>query len=627
MKKYFSLIALIALPLNFALAQTTTTGQAAAADAAVAPNSQAVPAGLAATEPNSQTVSTGQAPSSAAFLPIPTDIQVPATTAPAPATANGKVKLIVSAKKSGTNRLLGLVKVTMSDGTNTQDATLLDPPTIGGQPIFEATPGAYTLNISRSGYKSVTNKQIQITAGQDLKLSIDLEPEVGTASPENEYQARIMAQLFANMTSQNTSGYPSSYNNSYNTTGQYYGTNGQYIPGTTGTYNTQTGQYISNTATQYNPNFSQNGYLLTANQSSIIPFVANIQMNGLINANQSSNVALIDSSTGNSMTLSSSNPSTTYAFNASTTPIYRSGCVKPNNQYILRVSSNQQLVTGQQPYQDFQFVSPGVGSYVNVNIQPPMSLSYGGSNIANVSIQNLMQNNTQLGINCPSTYNNATQTSAWPVPGVYTPNTGSYTGQPPYGTTTWSDPTVNPINFGNYHVDQNQQQTAYFLVSNINMYEQRQIKFVENSSGSGGLAFVPADSSVGTAGYSAQWYVTTYTRDINSQISKCTAYIGKLQALSQYQTLTTTIKNDITQNLSVINAGNQDTAKTRLNTCNALQQSLVNNLRTANPNITIPPMDSAPSIAPTINLSQLARVNFTPDQYSQAVSGQVLNSF
>ena len=723
------------------------------------PTSQGVPAGGFPSPLPSPSLSpaneTGILPHPNAIQPIQDTINVPATAAPSPSpTANGMIKLSVLAKKSGTNRPIGAVKITMTDGTNTQDVTLNDPPDPNGQAIFQAIPGKYTLNISRSGYQSITNKQIELSSSSpELKLSIDLVAESFTASPELDYQARMLAAYYASINNQSNLGFPYNSNPTYSqnpATGQYAPTNGinttytynpqtgQYIPtssannitysynsstgqyvptnststGTTFTYNPSTGQYIpssnsgsgvpyaynpstgqyipnsnsgsgisfyynsstgqfvlninsennspysynntngqyqpttntnsgttytlnpatgqyipvnnanasttytynpatnqyvpttsagSNVTYTYNPStgqyiptsgtntgvtftynastnqyvpnnsnptssgtytynpatnqyvptgstgsyntaLAQNGYMLSSNQLSVIPITIKIQMYGLLSANQDSTISLVDVATGNSVTIASANAQTNLGAYSPTSQIYRSGCLKPNNQYILRIYGVQQTIPNQLPGQDFPFTTPSIGSYVDMSIAPPLSINYGGSHYANVITQNLIsQNSAQLGFTCPSAYNSTTQTSSWP-----TPNTGQTNPTTSSGTTIWTDQVINPTNFGNYHLE-NKSPSGYFVVSNINSFDQRQVTFVQSNNSLGGLAFVPAESTItGSSGYSSQWYVTTYTRNGST---------------------------------------------------------------------------------PTLDLSRLTKVNFTPTQYQQAVSGQVLNSF
>jgi len=383
-----------------------------------------------------------------AIKPIDTNLKILTTN------TDGKVGLLVTAKRAKTSRLLGLVKLTMAENGSAKavSVTLNDPPKPNGQKVFEATPGKYKISASRTGYKSITDKEIEIKKGSDNKLSIELEAESSTPDPEQEYKIKLLALLAARLTGQT-----------------------QYYPG-------------------YNPTVSQNGYVLNNDQTAIIPVVVKIQLNGLINANLSTNVAIVDSQTNNSVTLASS--ASTIGYNL----VYRSGCLRPNSQYILRVSTNQ-ILANMLPYQDFPFVTAGIGSYTDITVQPPTSIAYGGSSLANTQVQNILLTSRPADLpimNCPSSYNPVTQTGNWPT----------------NGTTIWGNQTVSATDFSNYKVVLDNTKTTYYLQSNINpLNDYRKITFVENKAGTGGLAFVPAESGNTT---SSQYYATTYTRSAST---------------------------------------------------------------------------------------------------------------
>jgi len=562
-------------------------------------------------------------PSTAAFRPIDTQFQVGVTNVETPS-SDGKSRLIVIARRKGTERLLGAVKVEMTDSKKTQDVTLSDPPDPAGQAIFEADPGNYSLHITRHGYKSIAGKEITIGKGKNLKMTIELEPESTTADPQNNYQTALLQQLYYQYLQSTLN---PNYNNNQNPY-IYDPATGQVIPNPF--YNNNQSPYIYNPITgQYtpNPSYNQNGYLLSANQYMSVPIVIKTSLYGIISSIQNTNILLIDTTTGSSVSVTSSNPSYTNSslYLPTANLITQTGCLKPNTPYILRIMNNSTgnysiIGTNYSPYQDYNFTSPGAGYYVDVTVQPSLAINYGSASYANVMIQNYPISNsiTTLGINCPSSYNQT----------VYDPNTGTYTNLPysTNGTTTWTDQVVNPTNFGNYHVEQNSLKNGYYLVSSINPNETRQFTFIENGSGTGGLAFVPASSSIASgSSYSSQWYVTTYTRDINNDVSKCTSYVNNLKTSASYSKLDSQQQSYVTQVLNSISAS-QD-AKANLNTCVNLRDALIASLKTADSSFVAPALDASSTGDPDIDISKFTRVNFTPQEYQSAVAGEVLATF
>lgn len=426
-----------------------------------------------------------------------------------------KAKLTVLAKRKNTNRALGSAKLTLTDGNETKDITLDDPPNPNGQAVFEVAAGKYTLTASRPGYESIPSQQVDLSS-KDTKLTINFIPNSGTPDPKSDYEAYVISSLIQQLAGQSVQNFPYAAQTPWQSQNPY--SNNGY----------------------YNPQYSPNSYMLTADQQSIIPVVVKLQTQALIGTSQNTSVSIIDPLTNNAIDLAENSP----AFNNNISPvlsqILRNGCLRPNSNYILRVNSNQQYYFNryqQNPSNDTPFRTGTYGTYTEITIAPPASVYYGGTNLAAVSAQILpLQNANQISITCPSTYNASTGMAGYPIPGAAYNQTSVYGTQSPYGTTTWADPTVNPTNFGNYHVEQNQTKTGYFLVSNVNMYDQRQIKFVKNSSSNGGLAFVPAESGNFASSYSSQWYATTYTKDTAGQVNVNLTKFSRVNfSLEEYQ--------------------------------------------------------------------------------------------
>jgi hypothetical protein len=579
-------------------------------------------------------------------------------------TANQSKRLYVTVKRSGTNRLLGSANLSVTDGTNTQTFNLSDPPNPDGQLAFSASPGKYKLTVARNGYKSLENKEFEIKADQDLKLSVDLEANSGIANPEQDYQNMLLAAIISQMNNQSTYNQGGGYINPQtgqwvpnNTQGGYINPQtGQWVPSNTnqgGYINPQTGQWIPSNnqggyvnpqtgqwTPAYSPTIPQNGYLLSSDQNSIIP--VNVKITQASYLSMITNVAIIDTATNNTVNLVSSNqyPQNTMGsvLPLMNTAIYRSGCLKPNSQYILRVSNNQSA-NSQMPYTDTAFTTGTVGSYTNIELTPPLSVSFGGTSFVNLSIQNLAYqpgNFAMPTINCPSNYQNgiynpSTQTTYNPnTQVVYNPNTGTYTTvgtTPTYGTTTWGDQNFNPANFGNYNLQKNPLGT-YYLVSNLNPSDVRPIKFVQNNDGIGGLAFVSAES--GISSYSSQWYITTYTEDFTPSLQSCISYLQKFitdnNSISPTHQVSATniqyIRDWITEYQSNISEKTKIMPNYYL--CKRRTNELVQGL--ASNGITYPAFNTnEPS--PTLNMTKFSRVNFTPEEYQLAITGQVYTSF
>jgi hypothetical protein len=351
-------------------------------------------------------------------------------------------------------------------------------------------------------------------------------------------------------------------------------------------------------------------------------------------------VSIIDPYSNNTVNLISS---TQYPYNTMNsilplmnTSIIRSGCLRPNAQYILRVSNNQ-TTNGQQPYNDFSFTSGTLGSYTNIVVDPPLSVSFGATSFVNAQIQNIpyqANNFSNPTINCPSNlqngvYNPATQSTYNPQGQVvYNPNTQTYTTvgtTPAYATTTWGDQTIVPTNFGNYNLQKNALGT-YYLVSNLDPRDVRTVKFVQNETASGGLVFIPAES--GTNSYSSQWYITTYAQDYTPALQSCKSYLEKFitdnSSLSKQVSAANidyirgwiaSYKTDMDQKTFIMSGYFH---------CKTKTSELVQGLAAVN--ITYPPF-SITEPSPTLNMSKFSRVSFTPEEYQRAISGQIYTSF
>ncbi|MFH1855585.1 MAG: hypothetical protein ABH810_04255, partial [bacterium] len=192
-----------------------------------------------------------------------------------------------------------------------------------------------------------------------------------------------------------------------------------------------------------------------------------------------------------------------------------------------------------------------------------------------------------------------------------------------YGTTTWADPTINTLNFGSYEVQQNAYRTGYFLVNKTVLNDARIIQFVENDSGSGGLAFVSAQSGTLTGSQSAgQWYVTTYTRNISTHVNSCKTYLGKLIALPEFKGLTEELQTNYRNQINTISSVTD--TKAQYKTCISLKNDLslkLSNLGASTPAFEVPKTDV------NVNISKFYRVNLSPSEYANAISGKVLTTF
>ena len=557
----------------------------------------------------------GDAPESAA-QPIQNKITVPGQDAPGSAAAPSatEVNITITGKNKTTGRLLGGIEIAIEDTTDKNKATTPDPPNPDGDKVFAVTPGKYTITANRFGYKTLS-EQMDFSQGQtELKISIDMEPLSSTPNPETEFARRIQLIQLAQMSNPTSLQYP------YNQTSNYqnpllnqYGVNNYQYPNN-----------LSNATTNglYNQsNYSQNGYLLTANQQAVIPFVANLTTGSFLNSYASYDIQIVDPQTSSVVSLLSANNSatSTNSYLGIYPTLNRYGCLKQNQTYILRVISSSSTAGVNNPAQEYQFQSATLGNYTLLSAtEQQIGLSIIGNNPTSINpqVQNLPLQNVNIPITCPTSYNGVNQTSSWPT--TLTQNGAN-------GTTTWSDQTFNPASFGNYHVEKPTDRAGYFLVSNISYTDTRPITFVENNSGEGGLAFVPAQSGNLYSSYgSSQWYVTTYTRNIQEQVSKCKSYLDTLVKMTQFTTLTAAIQSTIKNDISTIAVTSSDTAKSRLTLCNKDKAQLVSSYQSQGATI---PAFAETSTNPTLNLTKLTRVNFSPQEYATVVAGEPLQDF
>ncbi|MFH1910115.1 MAG: hypothetical protein ABIJ72_02950, partial [bacterium] len=373
------------------------------------------------------------------------------------------------------------------------------------------------------------------------------------------------------------------------------------------------------------PTYTQNGYALSANQQAVVPLAVTISSTAMLSSYQSFDVQIVDLSTSSVVSLVNSQTPYGYSNNSYTTnsnfynSINRYGCLKPNSPYILRIVQSPLGGFSSNTNQDYPFQSSSYGTITQINIQN-ITTGIIASPIT-PNIQNIPLGSIQIPINCPSSYNPTTQTASWPTAPYGTPSPYGTTGA--YGTTTWADPTINTLNFGSYEVQQNAYRTGYFLVNKTVLNDARIIQFVENDSGSGGLAFVSAQSGTLTGSQSAgQWYVTTYTRNISTHVNSCKTYLGKLIALPEFKGLTEELQTNYRNQINTISSVTD--TKAQYKTCISLKNDLslkLSNLGASTPAFEVPKTDV------NVNISKFYRVNLSPSEYANAISGKVLTTF
>ncbi len=506
-------------------------------------------------------------------------------------TSSEQVQLVIKCINKTTSRLLGGVKITLEGGDDKGEVTLPDPPKeIDGELVFKIIPGTYKITASRAGYRTLSEEQD--LSGENLKLTIQLEPLSSTPDPEAEFSRRLQLLQMTQAMNQSNQTYP--YNQNYPYQNSY--------------------PYTSNTGyTGYQT--PQNGYVYSSNQALTAPLVVNIPAFSLMSGFGNYDIRIIDPTTGNEVSLMSySNTGTNNYFSSTYQNINKYACLRPGQPYILRFRSLNTYDTYSSDtdnYQDFTFQSATLGGYTKAQIiEQQVGLSIIGPHptIGQPIIQNLALQGANLPINCPMTgYANS-----------YSPAYNS-------GNTTWGDQTVSPNLIGSYRVERPQYSSQYFLVNNSVYNDARPITFVENNAGDGGLAFVPAQSgNLYSSNYSSsQWYVTTYTRNISSQVSTCKTYVSDLIKKTEFARLDSALqakaKNDV-DSLSSSSLSNKE----KLNLCLAIKTSLASGYQLLS--VAIPAMNNTEIIV-NINTSKFTRVNLTPDEYKRAVAGQTLQNF
>jgi len=598
MKKFIILLLLITLPApvfaqNFPNEEPPADG--ANDESVVAPGQGPNVADDTAPNPESE----------GAIQPPQDEVVVPAQQAPSDETDAAKIKykLKFAAINSKTERLLGGVSIVIDENGEKTDQKLSDPPkSQNGEELFEATAGKYEIVASRAGYKNYEGS-FEVT-DKDLGFTLKMVPLSTTPDPKTEFLTRYALMQYS-MANSSTQGFPYAQTNPYQTNPTFgnpnYGSYGY-------------------------PTYTQNGYALSANQQAVVPLAVTISSTAMLSSYQSFDVQIIDLSTSSVVSLINSQTPYGYSNNSYTTnlnfynSINRYGCLKSNSPYILRIVQSPLGSFSSNTNQDYPFRSSSYGTITQINIQ---NITTGIiSSPITPNIQNVPQGNIQIPINCPASYNPQTQTTSWPSPN-YNPGYQYPSGQTPYGTTTWADPTVNTLNFGSYEVQQSDQRSGYFLVNKAVFNDARIIQFVENDSGSGGLAFVSAQSGILTGSQSAgQWYVTTYTRNISTHVNSCKIYLGKLTALAEFKELTTDLQTNYRNQINTI--GSATDPKAQYKTCMSIKNKLGTELEGKGASL---PNFEYPSTDVNVNISKFYRVNLSPSEYARAISGQVLTTF
>ncbi len=547
MKKLLVLLALVALPLS-AIAQEAgnTTG-----DTTLQPNLD--------------------------------QINVPSTEAGGNSSTGSSTQfgLVIKSINKSTGRLLGGVKITLASADDKGEVTIPDPPKEPeGELAFKALPGTYTVTATRNGYESVT-EQVTLES-ENVKLTLEMNPLSSTPNPQTEFAGRIQMLQIAQAINQNNTGNLLSGN--YGGNPNIFGTNYNGLPTT------------------------QANYVYSQNQNNIVPLIVNIPSLSLISSLRNYDLRIIDPVLGNEVSLSNyNNPNLS---NLGIGNIYASttkyACIRPAQNYILRLIYQNNAFSVNQNNQDYNFQSAPLGGLTKIDISEQQIMAFvgGASTIATPQIQNLSTAGYSLPINCPGSYN----------------NNGTFNG----ATSTWGDQSINGLQ-GNYSVQHSSYSDQYFLVNNNVYNDARPITFVENNAGDGGLAFVPAQSgNLYSPTYSSsQWYVTTYTRNISAFVSTCRSYINSLMTKTEFTNLDATLQATSKANYQNMTSSTLSN-KEKLSLCLSTKTLLASGYQALS--VAIPAMDSTETQV-NVDTSKFTRVNFNPEEYKRAVAGQVLQNF
>lgn len=430
----------------------------------------ATSAGASSSQSPSRTASTSTTAAASSSANIPLEAIEPENPLAAP--GNNSKTVIIKVRSSKTKRILGGVSIELQNIAESDDKltlTTADPPPIEGKQVTGFSKATYKLVAKRNGYEVYETNVNANTKNQYINIDIPMKPLAGLPDPDNNAYLNAFS-LLSNLNLSNLGGSTISIiNNLARLLGQ-------------------------NNGSIFNNYPYQTGYSSNLSQIAVVPVQLTVQPEYPFNQ-LNTNVKFEIQEVATAKTAMSTTFNLNSLSDGSTTGIVRYGCLNPDSQYILKLTSiNNTKVT----FQPYSFISGSLGEMTTLLVPLGANEVTQSSDLLSSTVYRNIDRSSLVidNFNCPST------------------SLSSSTS----GQNTWVNSTITESQLRSYALTP--LNDKYYLVNTtVGSTDIHSVVFVKSQGSTGGLAFISAASGLNVNSSSQSgWYATTFTISNNEPI-------------------------------------------------------------------------------------------------------------